>query len=61
MNIQKSLTKIRSVQYFKSEINYLEKRFTQMYKALYGNAMLVSLMAAGRQQEHLFSSFSTNA
>ena len=43
------------------KINYLEKHFTQIYKALYGNAMLVSLMAAGRQQEPLFSSFSTNA
>ena len=41
-------------------------KFMKVYKALYGNAMLVSLftntnMSAGYQQKHLFSSFPTNA
>ena len=41
-----------------------KKRFTQIYKVLYGDAMFVSLsggtnMAAGNQQKHLFLSFPT--
>ena len=43
---------------------YWEKRFTKIYKALYGNAMLVSrsgTYATGYQQKHLFSSFPSNA
>ena len=46
-----------------------EKRFTQIYKALYGNAMFEYVcvpfrgtnMAAGNQQKHLFLSFPTYA
>ena len=39
-----------------------EKRFTQIYKALYGDTMFVSLsgeqkIGAGNQQKHLFLSF----
>ena len=41
-----------------SYARYSEKRFTQISKPLYGDAMLVSLsgaqMAAGNQQKHLF-------
>ena len=52
-----------------SYARYSEKRFTQIYKALSGDAMFVSLsaaqtwpnMATGNQQEHLFLSFPTNA
>ena len=43
-----------------------EKRFTQIYKALYGDTMFVSIsgaqnMTTGNQQKHLFLSFPTNA
>ena len=46
-----------------------KKRFTQIYKDFYGDAMFVSLsgaqiwsnMAAGNQQKHLFLSFPTYA
>ena len=40
-----------------------EKRFTQIYKTLYGDTMFVSLsgeqnnIGAGNQQKHLFLSF----
>ena len=49
-----------------SYARYSEKRITQIYKALYGGAMLVSLWGAqiwlpGNQQKHLFLSFATNA
>ena len=40
---------------------YSEKRFTEMYKALYGDAMFVSHMAAGNQQKLLRFSFPTYA
>ena len=40
---------------------YSEKRFTEMYKALYGVAMFVSHMAAGNQQKLLLFSVSTYA
>ena len=43
-----------------SYARYSEKRFTQISKPLYGDAMLVSLsgaqVEAGNQQKHLFSS-----
>ena len=49
-----------------SYARYSEKRFTQIYKALYEDAMFVSLfrgtnMAAGNQQKHLSLSFPTYA
>ena len=52
-----------------SYATYSEKRFTQIYKALSGDTMFVSLsgaqtwlnMATGNQQEHLFLSFPTQA
>ena len=48
-----------------SYARYSEKRFTQIYKALYGDAMFVPFrdtnMAAGNQQKHLFLSFPTYA
>ena len=51
--------------YDNSYARYSEKRFTQIYKALYEDAMLVSLlaslrgtnMATANQQKHLFLSF----
>ena len=42
--MQKALLRIRSVQYFIHEI--FGKTFAQIYKALYGDAMLVSLSGA---------------
>ena len=44
---------------------YEEKLFTQIYRDLYGDAMLVPIwmgtsMAAGNQQKHQSSSFATN-
>ena len=49
--------------------DFRKQRFTQIYKALYGDAMLVSScvpltstnMAAGNQQKHLFLFFPTYA
>ena len=43
-----------------------EKLFTQIYKDLYGDTMMVSIwmgtnMAAGNQQKHLSLSFTTKA
>ena len=45
---------------------YAEKRFPQIYRDLYGDAMLVPTlmgtnMAAGNQQKHLSLSFATKA
>jgi len=45
---------------------YAEKFFTQIYRDLYGDAMLVPIhmgtnMAAGNQQKHLSLSFATKA
>ena len=45
---------------------YVKKLFTQIYKDLYGDAMLVPIlmgtnMAPGNQQKHLSMSFNTNA
>ena len=47
-------------------LRYAEKFFTQIYKDLYGDAMLVPIqisinMAAGNQQKHLSLSFATKA
>jgi len=49
-----------------SPARYAEKFFTQIYRDLYGDAMLVSIrmgtsMAAGNQQKHLSVSFATKA
>ena len=43
---------------------YAKKRFSQIYRDLYGDAMLVPMymgpnMAAGNQQKHLSLSFAT--
>ena len=45
---------------------YAEKRFPQIYRDLYGDAMLVPTlmgtnMAVGNQQKHLLLSFATKA
>ena len=46
-------------------MRYSEKRFAQIYKVLYGDAIFVSLwgahIATRNQQKHLFSSFPSNA
>ena len=47
-----------------SYARYAEKFFTQIYRDLYGDAMLVIIrmgtnMAAGKQQKHLSLSFAT--
>ena len=49
-----------------SYARYAEKLFTQIYRDLYGAAMLVPIrmgtnMAAGKQQKHLSLSFATKA
>ena len=49
-----------------SYTRYPRKCFTQIYRALYGDAMLYlirmsSNMADGNQQKHLLPSFATNA
>ena len=49
-----------------SHTRYSKKRFTQIYRDLYGDAMLVlirmsSNMADGNQQKHLLPSFATKA
>ena len=49
-----------------SYTRYSKKRFTQIYRDLYGDAMLVlirmsSNMADGNQQKHLLPSFATKA
>ena len=48
-----------------SHTRYSKKRFTQIYRDLYGDAILVlirisSNMADGNQQKHLLPSFATN-
>ena len=47
-----------------SYMRYLKKRFIQIYRDLYGDAMLVPIrmssnMADGNQQKHLLPSFAT--
>ena len=45
-----------------SYMRYPKKCFTQTYRDLYGDAMLVlTNMADGNQQKHLLSSFATKA
>ena len=45
-----------------SYARYAEKFFTQIYRDLYGDAMLMGTnMAAGNQQKHLSLSFVTKA
>ena len=49
-----------------SYARYAEKLFTQIYRDLYGDAMLVRIrigtnMAAGNQQKHMSLSFATKA
>ena len=49
-----------------SYARYAKKFFTQIYRDLYGDAMLVPIrmgtnMAAGNQQKHLTLSFATKA
>ena len=47
-----------------SHTRYLKKRFTQIYRDLYGDAMLIRMssnMADGNQQKHLLPSFATKA
>ena len=49
-----------------SYTRYAEKFFTQIYRDLYGDALLVPIrigtnMAAGNQQKHLSLSFATKA
>ena len=56
------LSRFRSRQFFYAR--YAEKRFSQSYRDLYGDAMLVLIrmgtnMAAGNQQKHLSLSFGT--
>ena len=51
---------------FSFYVRYVEKRFPQIYRDLYGDAMLVSTqmgtnMAAGNQQKHLSLIFATKA
>ena len=65
-----SLAKNQVCAIFHMRLRYSEKRFTQIYKALSGDAMFVTIsgpaqiwpnMAAGDQQEHLFLSSLINA
>ena len=49
-----------------SYARYVEKFFTQIYRDLYGDAILMPIrmgtnMAAGNQQKHLSLSFATKA
>ena len=62
--MQRPLPRFRSEEYFVYEIS--EESFTQIYRVLYGDAMLVptwmgSNMADGNQQKHLSPSFATKA
>jgi len=61
----KTLAKILVIANF-SYARYAEKFFTQIYRDLYGDAMLVPIrmgtnMTAGNQQKHLSLSFATKA
>ena len=60
----KTLAKIQVRRIFRIEIS--EERFTQIYRDLYGDAMLVPIrmgtnMADGNQQKQLLPSFGTKA
>ena len=61
--MQRLSPRFRSQQFFLYG-RYVEKRFPQIYRDLYGAAMLVPMymgtnMAAGNQQKHLSLSFAT--
>ena len=60
--MQRPSPNFRPEEYFVYEI--FEKRFNQIYRDLYGDAMLVPMrmstnMANGNQQKHLLPSFAT--
>ena len=62
--MQRPSPNFRPEEYFVYEI--LEKCFNQIYRDLYGDAMLVPMrmstnMADGNQQKHLLPSFATKA
>ena len=62
--MQRPSPNFRPEKYFVYEI--FEKRFNQIYRDLYGDAMLVPMrmstnMADGNQQKHLLPSFATKA
>ena len=62
--MQRPSPNFRPEEYFVYEI--FEKRFNQIYRDLYGDAMLVPMrmstnMADGNQQKHLLTSFATKA
>ena len=62
----KTLTKIQVRGIFRIRDNYPKECFTQNYRDLYGDAMLVltwmsSNMADGNQHKHLLPSFATKA
>ena len=62
--MQRPSPNFRPEEYFVYEI--FEKRFKQIYRDLYGDAMLVPMrmstnMADGNQQKHLLPSFATKA
>ena len=62
--MQRPSPRFRSEKYFVYEIS--EEMFTQIYRDLYGDAMLVLIqmdtnMADGNQKKHLFPSFATKA
>ena len=64
--MQRPSPRFRSEEYFVQFTRYLKKCFTQIYRDLYGDAMLVltwmsSNMADGNQQKHLLPSFATKA
>ena len=62
--MQRPSPNFRPEEYFVYEI--FEKRFNQIYRDLYGDAMLVPMrmstnMVDGNQQKHLLPSFATKA
>ena len=62
--MQRSSPRFRSEEYFVYEKLNSKKRFTQIYRDLYGDAMLVLIrmstnMADGNQQKQLLPSFAT--
>ena len=64
--MQRPSPRFRSAEYFVQFTRYLKKCFTQIYRDLYGDAMLVPIrmstnMADGNQQKHLLPSFATKA
>ena len=62
--MQRSSPRFRSEEYFVYEKLNSKKRFTQIYRDLYGDAMLAPIrmstnMADGNQQKQLLPSFAT--